>query len=180
MLESKSAIGIGALLNDGIGDTIRVSLTEDPIYEIPVAQALAEKAMYLWNRKGIIDKRKNDSIDPFNFSRNPTKLNFLNKEKKFSVGANKAPKVIVNISLDGGNVDQIIKDVCHYQMNHNDNRIEGILIKARTPKEIKDFKIIYSALNTAVLFFILEIEENIDLADLDFKSSYSINNLTLY
>ena len=174
----KSAIGIGALLNDGIGDTIRVSLTEDPIYEIPVAQALAEKAMYLWNRKGIIDKRKNDSIDPFNFSRNPTKLNFLNKEKKFSVGANKAPKVIVNISLDGGNVDQIIKDVCHYQMNHNDNRIEGILIKARTPKEIKDFKIIYSALNTAVLFFILEIEENIDLADLDFKSSYSINNLS--
>ncbi|MEM9236957.1 MAG: (E)-4-hydroxy-3-methylbut-2-enyl-diphosphate synthase [Verrucomicrobiota bacterium] len=37
----KSAIGIGSLLGDGIGDTIRVSLTEDPVYEIPVAQALA-------------------------------------------------------------------------------------------------------------------------------------------
>jgi len=37
----KSAIGIGSLLADGIGDTIRVSLTEDSIYEIPVAQALA-------------------------------------------------------------------------------------------------------------------------------------------
>jgi 1-hydroxy-2-methyl-2-(E)-butenyl 4-diphosphate synthase len=37
----KSAIGIGSLLADGIGDTIRVSLTEDAIYEIPVAQALA-------------------------------------------------------------------------------------------------------------------------------------------
>ncbi len=36
----KSAIGIGSLLADGIGDTIRVSLTEDAIYEIPVAQAL--------------------------------------------------------------------------------------------------------------------------------------------
>ena len=36
----KSAIGIGALLDDGIGDTIRVSLTEDSIREIPVAQAL--------------------------------------------------------------------------------------------------------------------------------------------
>ena len=33
----KSAIGIGSLLNDGIGDTIRVSLTEDPEYEVPVA-----------------------------------------------------------------------------------------------------------------------------------------------
>ncbi len=37
----KSAIGIGSLLADGIGDTIRVSLTEDAIHEIPVAQALA-------------------------------------------------------------------------------------------------------------------------------------------
>ena len=36
----KSAIGIGSLLADGIGDTIRVSLTEDSIHEIPVAQAL--------------------------------------------------------------------------------------------------------------------------------------------
>src|ERR1044071_8393957 len=38
----KSAIGIGSLLRDGIGDTIRVSLTEDSIHEIPVARALAE------------------------------------------------------------------------------------------------------------------------------------------
>ena len=37
----KSAIGIGSLLADGIGDTIRVSLTEDAIHEIPVAQELA-------------------------------------------------------------------------------------------------------------------------------------------
>jgi 1-hydroxy-2-methyl-2-(E)-butenyl 4-diphosphate synthase len=36
----KSAIGIGSLLADGIGDTVRVSLTEDAIHEIPVAQAL--------------------------------------------------------------------------------------------------------------------------------------------
>src|SRR5687768_3840516 len=36
----KSAIGIGSLLNDGIGDTIRVSLTEDSVHEIPVARAL--------------------------------------------------------------------------------------------------------------------------------------------
>ncbi|ASS50703.1 MAG: 4-hydroxy-3-methylbut-2-en-1-yl diphosphate synthase [Candidatus Fluviicola riflensis] len=39
----KSAVGIGALLEDGIGDTIRVSLTEDPEFEIPVAQKLVEK-----------------------------------------------------------------------------------------------------------------------------------------
>ena len=38
----KSAIGIGSLLADGVGDTVRVSLTEDSIHEIPVARALVE------------------------------------------------------------------------------------------------------------------------------------------
>jgi (E)-4-hydroxy-3-methylbut-2-enyl-diphosphate synthase len=45
----KSAIGIGSLLSDGIGDTIRVSLTEDAIHEIPVAQALAEPFNRSWS-----------------------------------------------------------------------------------------------------------------------------------
>lgn len=39
----KSSMGIGSLLEDGIGDTIRVSLTEDSVYEIPVAKRLVEK-----------------------------------------------------------------------------------------------------------------------------------------
>jgi (E)-4-hydroxy-3-methylbut-2-enyl-diphosphate synthase len=47
----KSAIGIGSLLLDGLGDTIRVSLTEDSVYEIPVARTLADKAMSLWHDK---------------------------------------------------------------------------------------------------------------------------------
>ena len=39
----KSAAGIGALLEDGIGDTVRVSLTEEPEFEIPVARALVDR-----------------------------------------------------------------------------------------------------------------------------------------
>jgi (E)-4-hydroxy-3-methylbut-2-enyl-diphosphate synthase len=46
----KSAVGIGSLLEDGIGDTIRVSLTEDPVKEIPVAAALARLAQARWLR----------------------------------------------------------------------------------------------------------------------------------
>ena len=45
----KSAIGIGGLLEDGIGDTIRVSLTEDPVREIPVARRIAERATVRWH-----------------------------------------------------------------------------------------------------------------------------------
>ena len=44
----KSAVGIGTLLEDGLGDTIRVSLTEDPEFEAPVAKALADRYI---NRK---------------------------------------------------------------------------------------------------------------------------------
>ena len=44
----KSAMGIGVLLAEGVGDTIRVSLTEDPVYEVPFAQALARWAESRW------------------------------------------------------------------------------------------------------------------------------------
>lgn len=46
----KSAIGIGALLEDGLGDTIRVSLTEHPVKEVPVAIALARQSEVRWAR----------------------------------------------------------------------------------------------------------------------------------
>src|SRR3546814_17298350 len=44
----KSAVGIGTLLEDGLGDTIRVSLTEEPEEEVPVAIALAERYHARW------------------------------------------------------------------------------------------------------------------------------------
>ena len=44
----KSAIGIGSLLADGLGDTIRVSLTEDPVKEVPVARAIAKRVELRW------------------------------------------------------------------------------------------------------------------------------------
>ncbi len=67
----KSAIGIGSLLADGIGDTIRVSLTEDSVHEIPVARALVEP----FNRrtKSLSDKTNfTPSHDPFSYERRRT------------------------------------------------------------------------------------------------------------
>ena len=63
----KSAIGIGSLLADGIGDTIRVSLTEDSPHEIPVAKALIETG----NRKSETGKIEDVdlSFDPFSYQR---------------------------------------------------------------------------------------------------------------
>jgi (E)-4-hydroxy-3-methylbut-2-enyl-diphosphate synthase len=70
----KSAIGIGSLLSDGIGDTIRVSLTEDSIHEIPVARALVQaisgRARGLWSPVQIRNSRY--SCDPFTYRRRPS------------------------------------------------------------------------------------------------------------
>ena len=49
----KSAVGIGALLTDGIGDTIRVSLSEDPEAEIPVARKLVNYILERWEHRPI-------------------------------------------------------------------------------------------------------------------------------
>lgn len=68
----KSAIGIGALLEDGIGDTIRVSLTEHPVREVPVAQQLAERAQTRWSADEAVPKVElaHPSIpDPFVYTR---------------------------------------------------------------------------------------------------------------
>jgi (E)-4-hydroxy-3-methylbut-2-enyl-diphosphate synthase len=67
----KSAIGIGSLLADGIGDTIRVSLTEDAVYEIPVAHALAApfNSVRTDLHPGAAATSLDPSYDPFSYER---------------------------------------------------------------------------------------------------------------
>jgi (E)-4-hydroxy-3-methylbut-2-enyl-diphosphate synthase len=67
----KSAIGIGSLLADGIGDTIRVSLTEDSPHEIPVARALIENIQRTSNaQRPTLNAQL--SFDPFSYQRRAT------------------------------------------------------------------------------------------------------------
>ena len=76
----KSAIGIGSLLQDGIGDTIRVSLTEDSVHEIPVARALVASVENRPERKeaNSVDRAQADlvpvSFDPFSYRRRASEL----------------------------------------------------------------------------------------------------------
>ena len=70
----KSAIGIGSLLADGIGDTVRVSLTEDAIHEIPVARALVASIQSGVQVLGTADAECAPPIsyDPFSYNRRTT------------------------------------------------------------------------------------------------------------
>src|SRR5207237_1379954 len=93
----KSAIGIGSLLADGIGDTIRVSLTEDSIHEIPVAKALVDSVAAgvspaTSQRSEVSDQRSEISFDPFSYQRRTTKK--LEREG-VQVGGDELVRVVI-------------------------------------------------------------------------------------
>lgn len=67
----KSAVGIGSLLSDGIGDTIRVSLSEDPEYEVPVARKLVAYIKQKESHPEII-AAPSDKFSPFSTDRRET------------------------------------------------------------------------------------------------------------
>ncbi len=88
----KSAIGIGSLLADGIGDTIRVSLTEDSIHEIPVAQALVR----LQTESFIKMEPARLSYDPFSYQRRASqKVGLRGLNGDLSLGGDETVRVLV-------------------------------------------------------------------------------------
>lgn len=82
----KSAVGIGALLSDGLGDTIRVSLSEDPEAEVPVARKLVD---YVMQRQGhsAIEGTTYPGFSPFSTDRRET-------EAVWNIGGEHLPVVI--------------------------------------------------------------------------------------
>lgn len=87
----KSAVGIGTLLEDGLGDTIRVSLTEDPEFEIPVAQELIKPFTNRSNHD-TISKISNYTINPFEYNRRKT-------TEVLNIGGKNTPIVMTDFSL---------------------------------------------------------------------------------
>jgi (E)-4-hydroxy-3-methylbut-2-enyl-diphosphate synthase len=86
----KSAAGIGTLLEDGIGDTIRISLTEDPEFEIPVCRDLVKRYTNLPDM-GVIPTIEKVPYDPFHYKR---RTSFA----VGNIGGNQVPVVIADFS----------------------------------------------------------------------------------
>ena len=84
----KSAIGIGSLLADGIGDTIRVSLTEDAVHEVPVAQALVKAIP-----NGGCRTEVKETWNPFDYNRRKTDPK---KVSGFSLGGTELMRVFTS------------------------------------------------------------------------------------
>lgn len=85
----KSAVGIGTLMADGLGDTIRISLTEDPEVEIPVGQKLVTYYDYN-NSKNKADNKIDYPIDPFQYNKRKT-------HEVENIGGNNVPVVVINL-----------------------------------------------------------------------------------
>jgi (E)-4-hydroxy-3-methylbut-2-enyl-diphosphate synthase len=104
----KSAVGIGTLLEDGLGDTVRVSLTEDPEFESPVAKTLVDRYLGRENHAPIpaithypitpFEHNKRDSIEVFNF------------------GGTNVPRVITDISAVAHITEKEMKNLGHFYL----------------------------------------------------------------
>lgn len=86
----KSAVGIGALLEDGLGDTVRVSLTEEPEYEVPVAYHLVKRYDDRVPHQPISPVEAIPK-DPYSYSRRRT-------HEIANIGGDNVPRVIVDVS----------------------------------------------------------------------------------
>jgi (E)-4-hydroxy-3-methylbut-2-enyl-diphosphate synthase len=104
----KSAVGIGTLLEDGLGDTVRVSLTEDPEFEAPVAKALIER----YTHRGQHDPIRPIShypIHPFDHAKRVT-------HEIYNFGDHNVPRVITDISMIETITPKEMKQVGHFYL----------------------------------------------------------------
>ena len=121
----KSAVGIGTLLEDGLGDTVRVSLTEDPEFEAPVARALIDRYI---NRKSeskyismLPSLRNNvrDSIIGNQISKNDSPINPFQYHRRIThevanFGGHNVPRVIADYSQIEVAEHEDLKPIGHY------------------------------------------------------------------
>ncbi len=108
----KSAVGIGTLLEDGLGDTVRVSLTEEPEFEIPVAQALVNRYS---KREGHDEIRpiQHYPIDPFQYHRRET-------TEIFNFGGKNVPRVMADVSQLNITDKKQLKAIGHHYLPEPD------------------------------------------------------------
>ncbi len=161
----KSAIGIGSLLLDGLGDTIRVSLTEDSVYEIPVARAIADKAMSLWEGRAASpfaaeNERRgaesapyptHDSVDPFSYVRRDTAP--LELSPACVAGGEQPPRVIVGAGTVN-RVAEIARQLSDPKLK--DTPAEGLLVRADTPSDLAELADTLKRTPLPVQFLVVE------------------------
>jgi len=97
----KSAVGIGTLLEDGLGDTVRVSLTEEPEAEAPVAIALVNRYVERSRKSEVGSQKSDEDVQPitYNVQHNPYEYKKRQTyEADAFIGGHMVPRVVVDLS----------------------------------------------------------------------------------
>jgi len=105
----KSALGIGTLLEDGIGDTVRVSLTEEPEREAPVAQALIDRYTSRVEKSSPIPAITTYPINPFQYTRRAT-------HEVANFGGQNVPRVIADFSQTPVKEHDVLHPIGHFYL----------------------------------------------------------------
>ena len=104
----KSAVGIGTLLEDGLGDTVRVSLTEEPEYEVPVAKMLVDRYLDRGQHRPI-EPVDHVPYDPYHYQRRKS-------AGVKNIGAGNVPRVITDVSRLSGAAYKDLKCIGHFYL----------------------------------------------------------------
>lgn len=175
----KSAIGIGSLLVDGLGDTIRVSLTEDPVYEIPVAQALVRRAADRWEdsarsgskpeaarRPAAADGMNElespvfrEAVDPYHYARREVASVALGDS--CAIGPEQPPRVVVRVPA-GRPLAEAIRELSAPRLK--DTPAEGLLVPVSGPDDLAP---IAEAPLPPGAFLALELHSSIELRQIE-------------
>ncbi len=104
----KSAMGIGTLLEDGLGDTVRVSLTEEPEFEMPVGRKLVERYANRANHKSI-HPIENPPFHPFQYE-------LRNTHEVANIGGGNVPRIIADLSTIANPEYKDLKAIGHFYL----------------------------------------------------------------
>ncbi|MDH5382973.1 MAG: flavodoxin-dependent (E)-4-hydroxy-3-methylbut-2-enyl-diphosphate synthase, partial [Cyclobacteriaceae bacterium] len=108
----KSALGIGALLEDGLGDTVRVSLTEEPEFEAPVARDLVNRS---------VERKSEGKIAEIDFSNySPYEYKIRETDEVYNVGGGNVPRVVADFSRKEIIEVKDLKNIGHFYLSATD------------------------------------------------------------
>ena len=131
----KSAIGIGALLEDGLGDTIRVSLTEDPVKEIPVARALAARYDARWRQEGG-NPGPSEIAPPLVFTPDPYAHARRATRAAHDFGAAQPVRVLASLGPAPWGADAVANEIARELAQLGDVACEGLALEVRDAAEL--------------------------------------------
>jgi (E)-4-hydroxy-3-methylbut-2-enyl-diphosphate synthase len=166
----KSAIGIGSLLADGLGDTIRVSLTEDPWHEIPVCREIVSRAEGFATLGAASSVQlPADPADPFSFARRATET--IELSPKCLAGSGEVPRVIVRSIAGLADWQAAAKEILDAHAAQREVRAEGLLVRLDDVAHAAALRSLRKALGQAVPA--LFVETSLSPADFPFDGSGS-------